>query len=89
MALVGLSKCEAASMSAVVDALPKPDIAPTDHHREHHAGRASKLDADAVVGAFVMARLNRLAFDLFEADIKKRFPKDRYGQVFYPSVMVK
>ena len=42
MALADLSKCEVASKEAGVDAPQKPDIAPTNHRREHRAGRVSK-----------------------------------------------
>lgn len=53
------------------------DVEPTDHRREHRPGRVAKLDADPVLQAFVVARLDRLTFEQIADDVADHFPQDR------------
>lgn len=56
-----------------VEGLPPP----CDYRRAHRPGRPAKLDADAELRAFILARIDVLTFPQLEEEVAKAFPPDR------------
>lgn len=62
---------------ARINDLPICTVPPTQHRREHRAGRPAKLDIDLEVQAFVVARVDRLTYSEIAAETATHFPKLR------------
>lgn len=62
---------------ARIDAQPPPAAPVTDHRREHRPGRPAKLDTDAELRSFVLARIDRMTFEEIAAEIAVEFPVKR------------
>ena len=60
-----------------IQSLPTCDVPPSEHRAAHRPGKVRKLDTDAELRAFVMARIDRLAFGEIATDIAARFPPAR------------
>ncbi len=58
--------------------LPRCDVQPTDHRREHRPGVPGIIDSNPDLQAFIAARLDRLTFKQFAAAIANHFPPDRH-----------
>jgi hypothetical protein len=59
-------------------ALPACDVPPSEHRRQHRAGRPARLDSDAELRVFVLARIERLTYAEIAADVARHFPKARH-----------
>jgi hypothetical protein len=75
--LTGLQTAIALRQQARTDGLPSCTVPPTQHRREHRAGRPAKLDTDLELQAFVVARIDRLTYSEIAAEIATHFPKLR------------
>ncbi|KHQ53004.1 hypothetical protein [Mameliella alba] len=51
--------------------------APCAHRRAHRPGRPAKIDTDAELRAFILARIDALTFPQLEAEVAKAFPPAR------------
>ncbi|WP_323772057.1 hypothetical protein [Antarctobacter sp.] len=51
--------------------------APCDYRRQHRPGRPAKIDADAELRAFILARIDALTFPQLEDEVAKAFPEER------------
>jgi len=76
-----LNAVDGALHDARIAAQPAASAPPTDHRRAHRPGRPAKLDTDAELRAFVLARIDRLTFEEIAAEIALQFPlKRRVGR---------
>lgn len=53
--------------------LPRCDVPPTDHRREHRPGIAGTIDSHPELQAFIAARLDRLTFKQIADEIADHF----------------
>lgn len=72
-----LERLREASVQNEVSHLPPCDAPPSEHRRLHRPGNRPKLDADPVLQAFVLARLDRLTFKSIAAEVAEYFPPAR------------
>lgn len=49
----------------------------TDHRRAHRPGRQAKIDQDAALQAFILARIDRMGFVQIAEDVAAHFPPER------------
>jgi len=82
--LAALSRAEAALDSAVlrlvadgIAAQPASSAPINEHRREHRPGRPARLDTDAELRAFVLARIDRLTFEEIADEVARRYPVER------------
>ncbi|WP_141194961.1 hypothetical protein, partial [Maliponia aquimaris] len=47
---------------------------PCDHRRAHRPGLPARIDADAELRAFILARIDALTFPQLEGEVAKAFP---------------
>lgn len=73
----GLNRIVERGLEAPLQGPVYGDVAPTDHRRDHRPGVPSKLDTDPELRAFVLARIDRLSFEVIAAEIAKAFPPHR------------
>lgn len=49
----------------------------TEHRRRHRPGRPAKIETDPELKAFIIARIDRMAFEQVASDVATHFPKER------------
>jgi len=59
------------------DNLPPSAAIPTEHRRQHRAGREAKIDSDPALKAFILARLDAMTYEDLAQAVAKHFPPDR------------
>lgn len=72
-----LERLREASVQNEVSHLPACDAPPSEHRRLHRPGNRPKLDADPVLQAFVLDRIDRLTFKSIAAEVAEYFPPER------------
>ncbi|MEP5730735.1 MAG: hypothetical protein ABJL67_15345 [Sulfitobacter sp.] len=55
----------------------EPPFEKAEHIRQHRPGRPSKIDTDAELHAFVVARIDTTTFEALAAQIAEHFPPER------------
>lgn len=76
-ASMALERAVAEVMQSASTALPVTDAPPSDHLRKHRPGVLAKLDTDAELRAFVVARVDRMTFQGIVDAVASTFPPDR------------
>jgi hypothetical protein len=72
-----LSKARSKPPSKVRPSDPPVPLTLAEHRRQHRPGHPARLDADAELRAFVLARLDAMTYHQLEAAVAATFPPDR------------
>ena len=72
-----LERLRAADLTRQVADLPPCDVPVTEHRRLHRPGIQPRIDADPVLAAFILARIDRLTYKQIAEEVAAHFPPDR------------
>lgn len=75
-----VSRLELALEAAVQEgfnALPETTAKPSEHRRLHRPGTPPKIDGDAELQTFILARVERMTFVQIAAEVAQHFPPSR------------
>ena len=76
-AIAALETAIGASLQRDLNALPKPSAPVSEHRREHRSGPPPKIEGDAELQAFIVARLDRMTFEGIAAEVAQHFSSSR------------
>jgi len=76
-AITALQEAFQRAVQGGLNALPTKIPTPSEHRREHRPGRAPKIESDPDLQAFILARIERMTFTEFAADVANHFPEAR------------
>ncbi len=76
-AITALEATIEASLKQGLNTLPKPSAPVSEHRREHRPGPPPKIAGDPELQAFIVARIDRMTFDVIAAEVAQHFPPRR------------